>query len=43
MTTTHKTTDELIDLLALPYLGSWCALDVCEDGGAMRQRTIRAR
>lgn len=36
----YEATLAAVARLALPYLGSWCALDVCEEGGTMRRLAI---
>jgi signal transduction histidine kinase len=36
----YETTLVAMARLALPYLGSWCVVDVCEDGGTMRRLAV---
>ncbi|MBC7789706.1 MAG: GAF domain-containing protein [Anaerolineae bacterium] len=36
----YETTLTAVARLALPYLGSWCVVDVCEDNGAMRRLAV---
>lgn len=36
----YETTLAAVAGLALPYLGSWCALDICEEGGVMRRLAV---
>jgi len=36
----YETTLAAVARLALPYLGSWCAVDVCEEGGVIRRLAV---